>query len=201
MGNDLFKIQRLAGCGINLLPRCSNFSILSLQTREEDHLLPSLSPFFSSPYLLFPLPCSNYTVHAILPEIPNWAGIDARQRHEKNIDTRLESLPDPCRPILLPSFSYFFSFFLFSIILFSLSPIFVAMEGRIAESGGVSRINTCAWYNSRRGNSKTMFKWRVKNSKGSIDLFKAKRERVILNAKCFRVERRCEIENFFNLND
>lgn len=62
--------------------------------------------FFSSPYLL-PLPlCWNYTVHAISPEIPSWAGIDARQRHEKNIDARVESLADPCRP-RFPIFSSF----------------------------------------------------------------------------------------------
>lgn len=101
----------------------------------------SISP--SAPHL-----CWNYTVHAISPEIPSWAGIDARQRHEKNIDARVESLADPCRP-RARSFFYFFSFFFSPPLLLFADICRDARWGRIELKVGADRmqINTCAQYN------------------------------------------------------
>lgn len=80
----------------------------------------------------------------------NFAGNSELSRNRCSTKTR-KKYRYPARIVARSVSSYpapfvflFFFFFLFSIILFSLSPIFVAMEGRIAESGGVSRINTCA---------------------------------------------------------
>lgn len=130
MGNDLFKIQRLAGCGINL-PRWSNFSILSLQTR--DHLLPlsffSLSSFF---FFLSISPSSPPLLE--LHGARNFAGNSELSRNRCSTKTR-KKYRCPRRIVGRSVSSSFFLPFLFHSH-YSFSPIFVAtVNGRIAESG------------------------------------------------------------------
>lgn len=159
MGNDLFKIQRLAGCGINL-PRWSNFSILSLQIR--DHLLPlsffSLSSFF---FFLSISPSSPPLLE--LHGARNFAGNSELSRNRCSTKTR-KKYRCPRRIVgrsVSSSFSYFFFLFFFT----PTTPFrrYLSrrwMEGSLKVEPIVSamQINTCAQYNSRRGNSKTMYK-------------------------------------------
>lgn len=132
MGNDLFKIQRLAGCGINLL-RWSNFSILSLQTR--DHLLPlsffSLSSFFFPLHISFLSPSVGITR---CTQFRRKFRVEPESMLDK--DTKKISMPAQNRwQIRVVLVFLFFLPFLFHPH-YSFSPIFVAtLNGRIAESG------------------------------------------------------------------
>lgn len=150
MGNDLFKIQRLAGCGINLLLRWSNFSILSLQTR--DHLLPlsSFSFSFFPLHISFPSP-SLLELHGAR----NFAGNSELSRNRCSTKTRKKyrcprrivgrSVSSSC------SFVFLFFFFFFSppLLLLFADICRDARWGRIELKVGADRmqINTCAQYN------------------------------------------------------
>lgn len=114
MGNDLFKIQRLAGCGINLFLRWSNFSILSLQTR--DHLLPLSSFSFS----FFPLHISFRSPSLLeLHGARNFAGNSELSRNRCSTKTRKKyrcprrivgrSVSSSCSFVFLFFFLFFFT--------------------------------------------------------------------------------------------